>query len=79
MRDEPFSYVQRGQPVTIQHRRMSTYVNTLADAGFAVERMIEETDAETLSQSAAFSSAYYAPFRAARMPLSFIIKARKIR
>lgn len=79
VRDERFSYVQRGQPVTVQNRRISTYVNALADAGFAVERMIEETDAETLSRPAAFSSSYYAPFRAARMPLSFVIKARKMR
>ena len=79
VRDESFSYVQRGQPVTVQHRRMSTYINALADAGFAVERLIEETDAETFSRPAAFSAAYFAPYKATRLPLSFIIKARKIR
>lgn len=79
VRDESFSYVQRGQPVTVQNRRMSTYINALADAGFAVERLIEETDGETLSHPAEFSPAYYAPFRAGRLPLSFIVKARKIR
>ena len=34
-RDEVFSYIQRGQPVTVQNRRLSTYINELADAGFA--------------------------------------------
>ena len=56
--DEPFSYLQRGQPVTVQNRRLSTYINELADAGFTVERLVEETDYDILSRSAEFSSGY---------------------
>ena len=77
-RDETFSYIQRGQPVTVQNRRLSTYINALADAGFAVTRLIEQTCDDTLSAPAEFSSAYYAPWKAQQLPLSFVIKARKL-
>lgn len=78
VRDETFSYVQRGQPVTVRRRRLSAYVNALADAGFAVERLVEETDGETLSGEAAYSSRYYSRWKARLIPLSFILKARKL-
>ncbi|MBE6610847.1 MAG: class I SAM-dependent methyltransferase [Ruminococcaceae bacterium] len=77
-RDETFSYIQRGQPVTVQNRRMSTYINALAAAGFAVERLIEESDPAVSARTVEFSSDYYSPWRASKFPLSFIIKARKI-
>ena len=77
-RDEAFSYIQRGQPVTVQNRRLSTYINELADAGFAIERCIEQTDSETLSRPPEFSSGYYSAWKAQKLPLSFIVKARKL-
>lgn len=76
--DEAFSYIQRGQPVTVQNRRLSTYINALAEAGFAVERLIEDTSSDVLDAPAEFSSAYYAPWKAKQLPLSFVIKARKL-
>ena len=57
---------------------MSGWINALAGAGFKVEKLVEETDAETLSQEYEFSDSYYSPFRAKKMPLSFIIKAVKL-
>lgn len=75
---EPFSYIQRGKPVTLYNRRLSDYINTLAAAGFAVERVVEETDKATLEQNDTFSSAYYAPSKAKRFPLSLVVKARKM-
>ena len=76
--DETFSYTQRGQPVTIQNRRLSTYINALASAGFMIDRLIEETDDETKARPAEFTSGYYAPWKARKFPLSFIIRARKV-
>jgi len=76
--DESFSYMQRGQPVTVQNRRMSTYINALADAGFAIERLIEETDPCVLARAVEFSSGYYCDGKAQHFPLSFVIKARKL-
>lgn len=76
--DEEFSFLLRGQPVTLKNRRISTYINALADAGFAVEKLVEETRKETLEKASEFSSQYYAEWRAKKLPLSFIIKARKL-
>lgn len=76
--EETFSYIQRGQPVTIQTRRLSTYINALADAGFMVEKFIEQTDKDTLSHPSECSSKYYSPWKAKMFPLSFVIKARKL-
>jgi SAM-dependent methyltransferase/GNAT superfamily N-acetyltransferase len=67
-----------GVPLTLYNRRLSDYVNALAAAGFAVERVVEETDKDTLTRDAEISSAYYAPCKAKRFPLSIIFKARKL-
>lgn len=75
---EPFSYIQRGNPVTLLNRRLSDYINTLAAVGFAVERLVEETDKTILERDAEFTSDYYAPSKAKRFPLSLIVKARKL-
>ena len=76
--ENPLSYIQRGNPVTIHTHKMSGWINALAGAGFKVEKLVEETDAETLSKEYEFSDSYYSPFRAKKMPLSFIIKAVKL-
>lgn len=78
LEEDIFSYIQRGNPVTLQNRKMSTYINTLAKSGFMVEQLIEETDKDILSRPAEFSSGYYTPYKAKKFPLSFIIKARKL-
>ncbi len=76
--EDVFSYNQRGNPVTIKNRKLSTYINTLAKSGFMIEQLIEETDQETLLRPAEFSSGYYSPYKAGKFPLSFIMKARKL-
>ena len=78
LEEDIFSYIQRGNPVTLRNRKMSTYINTLAKSGFMVEQLIEETDKDILSHPAEFSSGYYTPYKAKKFPLSFIIKARKL-
>lgn len=60
------------------NRRLSDYINALASAGFAVERVVEETDKATLERDVGFSSEYYAPCKSKHFPLSLIVKARKI-
>lgn len=78
LHDEEFSYIQRGNPVTIIKRKISTYINTLASSGFMIERLVEETDQKTVSRPAEFSSGYYSMYKAKKFPLSFIIKAKKL-
>lgn len=73
----PSAKEEGGNPLTLFNRRLSDYINALATAGLAIEQIVEETDKETLERDCEFSSNYYAPCKAKKFPLSFIIKARK--
>lgn len=59
----------------LSDRKLSTYINALIKAGFAIEQLVEETDSE-LVQAADENSSFVK--RAKMFPLSFVIKARKI-
>ena len=78
LEEDYYTFEKYGNPLTLQNRKLSTYINTLADAGFAVEKVIEETSETVLEKSADFSSGYYADFKAKHFPLSIVIKARKL-
>ena len=61
--------------VTFANRKISTYVNALYEAGFIIERMVEQTDMQTLSDAEDNS----AKAQKARMvPLSMCFKCRKL-
>ncbi len=60
--------------LALSDRKLSTYVNALAKAGFVIEQLIEETEPELLQQRDPNSD--FAK-RAAMFPLTFVIKARK--
>lgn len=57
----------------ISNRMLSTYINALADNGFAVERLIEETDREK-----AQASDNDFGWKAMMLPTVFVMKARKL-
>ena len=53
---------------------ISDYLNALADAGFVLEKLVEQTDRATLAATEGLTD----KMRQAQMfPLSFIVKARK--
>ncbi|MBB6022253.1 SAM-dependent methyltransferase [Paenibacillus sp. JGP012] len=56
-------------------RKLSTYVNALAKAGFVIEQMIEETDDEIMQTLDGNSDMAK---RAKVLPVTFVIKARKL-
>lgn len=56
-------------------RKLSTYVNALAKAGFVIEQMIEETDDEIMQTLDDHSDMAK---RAKVLPVTFVIKARKL-
>lgn len=58
-------------------RKLSTYVNALAKAGFVIEQMIEETDDEIM-QSRDDHSDLVKRAKAKMFPVTFVIKARKL-
>ena len=61
--------------IILCNRKISTYINALAKAGFAIEQLVEESDNVTLNAKGDIDS----KTRKAKMiPLSFCIKARKL-
>ncbi|MGF7029225.1 hypothetical protein J2T17_000130 [Paenibacillus mucilaginosus] len=59
--------------LTLSDRKLSTYVNALAKAGFVIEQMIEESDDEIIqSRDSGFAK------KAKMLPVTFVIKARKL-
>ena len=61
--------------LTLSDRKLSTYVNALAKAGFVIEQMIEQTD-EEIMQSRDDNSDFAK--KAKMLPVTFVIKARKL-
>lgn len=72
--DESWYAVSLGEcTLTLSDRKLSTYVNALAKAGFAIEQMIEQSDEEMLQgDSSEFAK------KARMLPVTFVIKARKL-
>lgn len=61
--------------VTFANRKISTYVNALYDAGFIIERMVEQTDEKSLSDNEDDSPKAK---KAKIVPLSMCFKCRKL-
>nr|WP_232436849.1 class I SAM-dependent methyltransferase [Paenibacillus senegalimassiliensis] len=61
-----------GGVLSLSDRKLSTYVNALAKAGFVIEQMVEESDQEMVeSNDSEFAQ------KASMLPVTFVIKARK--
>lgn len=69
-----FTYPLDGFDVILCNRKISTYINELARAGFVIEQMIEQTDSETMTAVGNLDSR---SIKAKMLPLSFVIRARK--
>ncbi|MBN3527138.1 class I SAM-dependent methyltransferase [Paenibacillus apiarius] len=61
--------------LTLSDRKLSTYVNALAKAGFVIEQMIEQSDDEIM-QSRDDNSDFAK--KAKMLPVTFVVKARKL-
>ncbi|MCR5275055.1 MAG: class I SAM-dependent methyltransferase [Clostridiales bacterium] len=61
--------------VTFANRKISTYVNALYDAGFIIEKMVEQTDEQTLSDTENNTPKAQ---KARMVPLSMCFKCRKL-
>ena len=61
--------------IILRNRKVSTYINALADAGFVIERMVEQNDRETMENLEDMGT----KARKARMcPIFMFFKARKL-
>ncbi|NWL88156.1 class I SAM-dependent methyltransferase [Paenibacillus sp. 79R4] len=61
--------------LTLSDRKLSTYVNALSKAGFVIEQMIEQSD-EDIIQSRGDNNDFAQ--KAKMLPVTFVIKARKL-
>lgn len=68
-----YSVTLGGSTLTLSDRKLSTYVNSLANSGFAIEQLVEESDDEILQ----LSNGDFAK-KAKMLPVTFVIKARKL-
>jgi len=75
--EDVFSFEKSNSKLTLINRKFSTYINTLFEEGFMVEKIVEEVCADNISKE--FSSAYYSTVKSSHFPMSFVIKARKIK
>lgn len=64
-----------GSEVILCNRKISTYVNALAKAGFVIEQMIEQTDQQTMESVEDDSDKAK---KARMLPISVCFKARKL-
>ncbi|GAS82262.1 class I SAM-dependent methyltransferase [Paenibacillus amylolyticus] len=72
--DESWYSVTLGESkLALSDRKLSTYVNALAKAGFVIEQFIEESDDDLMQlQNDDFAN------KAKMLPVTFVIKARKL-
>lgn len=61
--------------IILSNRKLSTYINALAKAGFAVEQLVEETDEASLRAEGGFDAK---TLKSKMIPISFCMKARKL-
>ena len=61
--------------IILCNRKMSTYINALAKAGFVVEQLVEESDNKSLNATGDVDPKTK---KAKMLPISFCIKARKL-
>ena len=71
--EDYFTMPADGREIVLCNRKISTYINGLAEAGFAVERMIEQNDRETMESETTDEN-----IKAKAVPISVCFKARKL-
>jgi len=69
-----FTMPADGSEIILCNRKISTYVNALAQAGFAIEQMVEQTDQKTMESVDDSDKTK----KAKMLPISVCFKARKL-
>ncbi len=73
--EDYFSMPVHGSEIVLCNRKLSTYINALAGAGFCVERLVEQTDDMTMQAGDNLTDKQR---KAKMLPISMIFKARKM-
>ena len=69
-----YSVALEGGTISLSDRKLSTYINALTKAGFAIVEMVEESDDEIIELHNGGDFAK----KAKMIPVTFVIKARKL-
>ena len=64
-----------GSQIILCHRKLSTYINALAKAGFVIEQMVEQNDPRVMDSPAGID---LKADKAKMLPISMCFKARKL-
>lgn len=75
VRETRFNILKKGEQMSLMNWKLSTYINSLAEAGLRVENLIEESSGG--DENAPWSDKWYSPHKAALLHHTFVIKARK--
>lgn len=70
--------IRKKQPMVLRNWKMSSYINALSSCGMKIEILNEEVRNDVWENDDEFSEKYYSPYKARKMPLSFIVKAVKL-
>lgn len=70
--ESEFTMPVDGSQIILRNRKISTYINALAKAGFVIEQMIEQNDQSALDDESVKSK------KGKMIPLSVCFKARKL-
>ena len=73
--EEYFTMPVDGSEIVLCNRKISTYVNALANAGFVIEQMIEQNDREAMESTDITDDKTQ---KAKMVPISVCFKARKL-
>lgn len=71
--DSWYALTLDGKSISLADRKLSTYINALAKAGFVIEELVEQSDEDLINAS----NSKFAE-KAGMLPVTFVIKARKI-
>ncbi|OMF96869.1 class I SAM-dependent methyltransferase [Paenibacillus sp. FSL R7-0337] len=66
----------RGTPIVMQYRKVSTFINELINAGFVIDKIIEDSTFDDNDTSN--SSKWYSNAKARMIPSTLIIKCHKV-
>lgn len=72
--EEWYSVPMQDKEIMLSNRKLSTYINALADNGFLIEQVVEESDEEMFSKNCKSDFEN----KARMLPVTFVIKARKL-
>ena len=73
--EEWYTQIVHDMEIKLSNRKISTYVNAVASAGFIIENMIEQTNENTMQLDGEIDDKSK---KALKLPLSFVFKARKL-